>query len=56
MREAGETHTYYINVHFNIYIKHVENFSKKKFDIGETVENGNNKRGAGAAKMLNKKF
>jgi hypothetical protein len=34
MREAGEAHIYYINVHFSIYTKYVENPNKEKFDIG----------------------
>jgi hypothetical protein len=36
MRETGETYTYYISVYFNIYTKHVENFSKKKSILVES--------------------
>jgi hypothetical protein len=54
MREIDETYTYYINIYFNIYIKYVENSSKKKFDIDGIVKNKNNKRSAGAAKTLKK--
>jgi hypothetical protein len=55
VREIDETHTYYINVYFNIYTKYVENSNKKKFDIDGIAESGNNRWGAGAAKTLKKK-